>query len=216
MPKLPKFIDPLDIEDYDADAIEEAEQKQLNEEDSKTIRNIQRENFKKSRDVEGDKNLAALVKLHNDGFYTTSPENIVGNRVKYLRELYGYTPTDLSRKIGINRTTLYHCENGDSPIKPKTVKKIIAGLDVDAYDFSYAPESYDEWIAYQENSLINVPKNIFEFRDYVLSAIYSQHFSYIQNGEPKRVPSKYILLLKNSLQSSFDILDLIAHDKEQK
>lgn len=220
MPKSPKFIDPLDIEDYDADEMEEIEKHKLGEEQERAERQARREQVLVDRKRIGEENLAELVKLHNDGFYSTAPENIIGKRVKYLRDIYGFkSPSDFSRKAGINRTTLYHCENGDSPIKISTVRKIIAGFDMDAYDFAYSPNKYDDFVEYHkitEDTLFDVSKNIFDFRDYVLGSVQSLNFSYNVNGIMKRVPAKYIITLKKLLESSFEILDLMTHDSQKK
>lgn len=205
-----------DDEEYDADEIEEAEKQKIREEQERAERQARREQVLADRKRIGEENLAELVKLHNDGFDSFSPENIIGKRVKHLRDIYGFkSPTDFSRKAGINRTTLYHCEKGDSPIKISTVRKIIAGFDMDVYDFAYSPKKYDDFVEHHkitEDTLFDVPKNIFDFRDYVLNSVQSLNFSYNVNGIMKRVPVKYVLTLKKLLESSFEVLDLMTHD----
>ena len=216
MPKLPKFIDPLDIEDYDADEIEEAEKQKIREEQERAERKAKREQVLADRKRIGEENLVELVKLHNDGFDKFSPKNIIGKRVKFLRDIYGFkSPTDFSRRAGIDRTTLYHCEKGDSPIKISTVRKIIAAFDMDVYDFAYSPKKYNEFVEHNKitnDTLFDVPKNIFDFRDYVLNSVQSLDFSYNVNGIMKRVPAKYVITLKSLLESSFKVLDLMTHD----
>jgi hypothetical protein len=42
------------------------------------------------------------------------------------------------------------------------------------------------------------------------------NFTYQYNGRPVRLPRKYYLILKAALESSFRVLDLLAHDKDDE
>ena len=56
--------------------------------------------------------------------------------------------------------------------------------------------------------------DIFDLRDNLLGQLCKNDFTYQYKGETIRLPYRHYVILKAMLESSFRILDLIAHDKE--
>ena len=70
-----------------------------------------------------------------------------GKKVKYYRELRGFTQEFLAEKIEVNINSMSYIERGINFIKSETLDKICKALDVtpkELFDFDYMPENSAE------------------------------------------------------------------------
>lgn len=58
----------------------------------------------------------------------------MSNRIKEFRVKKGWTQTDLSRRSGVNRTTICYLESGRQKLKPTTAAKLALVLGCDPSD----------------------------------------------------------------------------------
>ena len=79
-----------------------------------------------------------------------------GKKVKYYRELRGFTQEFLAEKIEVNINSMSYIERGINFIKSETLDKICKALDVtpkELFDFDYIPENPKEIQAKIDNLL---------------------------------------------------------------
>lgn len=138
----------------------------------------------------------------------------IENRLSYLFKKKGIEQKEFARQIGLSRTTLYRYLEGKTAPNKKKLLLIIDALDMEVADFCYEPRDFDKWKASLEADAVR-RHDVFQMRDRLLSEISQNNFTYQYNGHPVRLPRKYYLILKTMLESSFRILDLLAHDEEE-
>ena len=139
----------------------------------------------------------------------------IGKRLAYLFEKKGIEQKEIARQDGISRTTLYryHAEKTAPPKKKLLI--IIEALDMEVEDFCFEPNDFPKWVQSLEADAVR-KHDIFELRDRLMANLSQNNFTYQYNGHPVRLPRKYYLILKAALESSFRVLDLLAHDKDEE
>ena len=139
--------------------------------------------------------------------------NAIGQRLEHLFEEKKIERIHFARQIGVSRSTLFRYCTGESTPSEKKLLAIIDALDMTIADFCYEPRDINKWKASMEKKPPQ-KNDIFELRDNLLGQLCKNDFTYQYKGETIRLPYRHYVILKAMLESSFRILDLIAHDKE--
>ncbi len=139
--------------------------------------------------------------------------NIIGENIKYFREMWNFSPKELCKRAEVSRSTLYKIESGKIIPKHSTLKKIINALSLNG-------DSFFDWIDVIEMT----PKekvfgdsdiyNIYKMEDEIMN-MFEHHMCYYQNGKRQYFPQKHLEILKNNISAAFSILNLINHDDDQ-
>lgn len=142
-----------------------------------------------------------------------SPDNrlYIGERVLYLREQLKLEPKDVYEPAGIVKSTLYRIENGPNCPTEQVMQKVLYALQVTLSDFSCFPDDFERWknaITESENTY-----DIYQFRKDTLRKLEQYSFSYNLSGKKIKFPRTHLNLIKNLLESSFAILDIVPHDE---
>ena len=93
------------------------------------------------------------------------------------------------------------------------LRKLIDGLLVTVADFCYEPDDFELWKSCFVPSDNGV--NIFSYRANILQEMQKNVYYYKMGDKLVRLPNSYFMKLRKLLVSSFEILDLLNHDKEQ-
>ena len=137
----------------------------------------------------------------------------IGERIAYLRGFYKKDPVDVYTTAGVAKTTLYRIEKGISVPSEKAISKILYVFDCSLATFANEPDDFNAWKESLEQT--NDGDNIYKFRKDVLAKLDSYNFTYSVNGKTEKLPLQHLNIIKSLIASSFDILDLIPHDKKQ-
>ena len=142
-----------------------------------------------------------------------SPDNrlYIGERVAYLREQLKLDPKDVYEPAGIVKSTLYRIEHGPNCPTQKVMKKVLYALQITLADFSCFPDDFERW-----KKAITAPENtynIYQFRNEIFRKLEKYSFTYNLSGKEVMFPRTHLNLLKNLLESSFAILDIVPNDE---
>ena len=138
----------------------------------------------------------------------------IGDRLTYLLNAKDIERASFARQIGVGRTTIHRYISGQSIPNKKKLLLIIDALDMDVADFCYEPRDFKKWQAALEETIAR-KHDIFEFRDNLLDELSRNNFTYQHKGVTSRLPHRHYVILKAMLESSFRVLDLIAHDTKE-
>lgn len=139
----------------------------------------------------------------------------IGKRLAYLFEKKGIEQKDFARQVGISRTTLYRYLSEKTAPTKKKLLIIIEALDMEVEDFCFEPNDFPKWVQSLEADAVR-RHDIFQLRERLMGELSQNNFTYQYNGHSVRLPRKYYLILKAALESSFRVLDLLAHDKDEE
>lgn len=168
---------------------------------------------KARKEKEWEKNgLANFEKLRE--LQKNSPDNrlYIGERVLYLRERLKLEPKDVYEPAGIVKSTLYRIENGPNCPTVQVMQKVLYALQITLADFSCFPDDFERWkkaITEPENTY-----NIYQFRKEIFSKLEKYSFTYNLSGKEIMFPRTHLNLIKNLLESSFAILDIVPNDEK--
>ena len=170
----------------------------------------QNEKQTKKWNSQGAANYARLRELQK---YAPDGKNYIGERVLYLREQLNLEPVDVYTVAGIAKTTLYRIEHGTNVPTESVMQNVLYALHISIADFSCFPDDFEKWK--QAITESGQSGNIYAFRQEILSKLEKGSFSYNLSGKSIQFPRAYLNILKQLLESSFAILDIIPHDKNQ-
>ena len=136
----------------------------------------------------------------------------IGPRIKYLRERMGYGKSELSKKAGIDRSSLERFESEEAIPRGTTLYKILTALYCDVVMFTRV-EDIEEFKTQAENKLKEA-KNAYDFRN-ELEAQLNKTLTYYIGGESRIVPYEIMNVLKSNIYAALEVLDTLPHDKEQ-
>ena len=155
---------------------------------------------------------ANYAKLREMQKYAPPGKNYIGERVLYLRTQLGLDPVDVYTSAGIAKTTLYRIEHGTNVPTESVMQNVLYALHTSIADFSYSPEDFEKWK--ESISRSSNAGNIYAFRREILRKL-NGGFSYKLSGKTVQFPRPYLNIIQSILESSFAILDIIPHDKNQ-
>ena len=156
----------------------------------------------------GSANYAKLRELQK---YAPNGKNYIGERVKYLREHLQLDPVDVYTSAGIAKTTLYRIEHGTNVPTESVMQNVLYALNISMADFSCFPDDFEKWKQQITNTSEAI--DIYEFRQEILGKLERGSFSYNLAGKSVQFPLSHLNILKQMIESSFSILDLLPHDK---
>ena len=136
----------------------------------------------------------------------------VGDRLEYLFKKKHIEKAAFARQVGIGRTTLHRYLLGSAVPNEAKLKRIIEALEMDVGDFCYAPRNLAEWKESLEEAS-RKRNDIFELKKELFEKLEKNNFTYTYKGSTYRLPYKHYVVLKEMLDTSFRVLDLLAHDK---
>ena len=201
--------DPSEEPDYLQMMFDNNEQAQINWE-KQGEENIKILLAKQKPLVEQFKRKQAIAKSKNEEI-TYSGESFIGERIEFLMKKNNQEIAEFCRNVGMSRSSLHRYIKGSHLPSEKSLRKIIEGLYVSVADFCYEPNSFEEWKkAFEKTSGKN---DIFKFRDSILRELRINSFTYQNNGVTMRLPNRYYELFRNLVKQSFEILELLPHDK---
>lgn len=148
--------------------------------------------------------------------------NILGSRIKFIRELKDIKITTLAEKCYIDRSTIYRIENGENKTLPwfDTISKIVLALECDIDRFVLFPDDNEKWKRIQwasmplsdseleeiklttECELNNIKAEIFKKLD-------ADYVYYEENGKKIIISEKNIELLRINIYNAFETLEYI-------
>ena len=167
---------------------------------------------KARKEKEWEKNgLANFEKLRELQKNSLDNRLYIGERVLYLRERLELEPKDVYEPAGIVKSTLYRIENGPNCPTVQVIQKVLYSLQVTLADFSCFPDDFERW-----KKAITEPDNtydIYKFRKEMLRKLEQYCFTYQLSGKETRFPRTHLNLIRNLLESSFAILDIVPHDE---
>ncbi len=137
--------------------------------------------------------------------------NCIGERISYIRQARGINRSDVASQAGIDRVNFIRIENGEGIPKKSTLMKILRVLDITPYEMFF-PYDFEEWKAKDALFLFSAPRDIFKVRDNILNQLKGS-FCYYQNGKEVRLPTRYYNILMDSVETAFNVLELLPHDK---
>lgn len=161
------------------------------------------ESFKKKQAIATSKK----QKIAYDG------DSFIGDRIEFLMGRNNQEIAEFCRNIGMSRSSLHRYIKGSHLPSEKSLRKIIEGLYVSVADFCYEPEDFDKWKSAFEKSAES--NDIFLFKEKMLEQLRINNFTYKNNGIIMRLPNRYFELFRNLVKDSFEVLDLIPHDKQK-
>ena len=168
---------------------------------------------KARKEKEWEKNgLANFEKLRELQKNSLDNRLYIGERVLYLREQLELEPKDVYEPAGIVKSTLYRIENGPNCPTVQVIQKVLYSLQVTLADFSCFPDDFERW-----KKAITEPDNtydIYKFRKEMLRKLEQYCFTYKLSGKETRFPRTHLNLIRNLLESSFAILDIVPHDEQ--
>ena len=136
----------------------------------------------------------------------------VGKRLEYLFQKKNIEKAAFARQIGIGRTTLHRYLSGSAVPNEGKLRRIIEALEMDIGDFCYEPKNTAKWTESLEESA-RKRNDIFELKNELFEKLAKNNFTYTYKGSTYRLPYKHYVVLKEMLDTSFRVLDLLAHDK---
>lgn len=204
---------PIPENEHDAiyEMIESNERAQI-EWDKQGEENIKALLAKQKSLVEQFKKKLAIAKINGKEINYTG-ESFIGERIDFLMGKNNQEIAEFCRNIGMSRSSLHRYIKGSHLPSEKSLRKIIEGLYVSVADFCYEPENFEKWKSAFEQSSDN--NDFFKFKENILKQLRINNFTYQNNGITMRLPNRYFELFRNLVKQSFDILELLPHDKQK-
>lgn len=142
-----------------------------------------------------------------------SGDSFIGERIEFLLDKNNQEITEFCRNIGMSRSSIHRYIKGTHLPSEKSLRKIIDGLFVSVADFCYAPDNFEKW----KTAFVKTADNndIFDFKEKILKELRLNNFTYMNNGLSIHLPNRYFELFRNLIKQSFEVLELLPHDKKK-
>ncbi len=137
-----------------------------------------------------------------------------GNRIKVLREHMGYSKSELARRAGIDRSMLEKYESGKRIPKGSTLIKILNALYCDVVEFCENKQRRKFEALVEKTYVASEENNIFRLKQELDDKL-SHAMSYKIGGKDVLVPRDIMISLRENINASFRILELLEGDDDQ-
>ena len=149
-------------------------------------------------------------------FYDADEEQwqILGERLKTLREQMGYTKSELAKRACIDRNMLVKYENGECIPKGTTLIKILNALYCDVVEFcrTKGDRSFNNLV--ERTYSANEENNIFLLKRELDDKL-SHALSYKTAGKNIPVPKNLVSAIRKNIDAAFEYLEILNYDDEQ-
>lgn len=137
-----------------------------------------------------------------------------GERIKKLRKQMGYSKIELAKRSGVDRSTIVRYENGEYRPKAKTLVKILNALYCDVIEFCENKQRGKFEALIKKTYIASEDNNIFKIKQDLDDKL-SHAVSYKCDGKNVPVPKDIITVIRENLDASFKMLELLDYDEEQ-
>lgn len=145
--------------------------------------------------------------------------NLIGLRLKYIREMNNLTLDNLVELSGVSKSTIIRAERDkedqDTSISTSSLRKLIAAMHFPEKLFFCNPHNQEKWLEQFEVKESSDTLNIYDYCESVLSTIENSTLIYKHQGKNLRLPDQYKDILKDMIRSSIRVLETLPHDLEK-